>query len=185
MSHRFVLSKHSLPTTQEMTLHMDITRWSILQSDWLYYLQPNMEKLYKISKNKTGSWLWLRSWTPYTKFRLKLKKVGKTTRPFKFDLNQIPYDYTVEEANRLKGLDLIGCMKNYGHCIGGSDQDHPPKKKCQKAKLLPEEALQIAVKRRDMKGKGEKERDTHLNAEFQKIARRDNKAFLRDQCKEI
>ena len=93
---------------------MDITRWSILQSDWLYYLQPNMEKLYKISKNKTGSWLWLRSWTPYTKFRLKLKKVGKTTRPFKFDLNQIPYDYTVEEANRLKGLDLIGCMKNYG-----------------------------------------------------------------------
>ena len=48
------------------------------------------------------------------KFRLKLKKVGKTTRPFKFDLNQIPYDYTVEEANRLKGLDLIGCMKNYG-----------------------------------------------------------------------
>ena len=114
-----------------------------------------------------------------------MKKVGKTTRPFKFDLNQIPYDYTVEEANRLKGLDLIGCMKNYGHCIGGSDQDHPPKKKCQKAKLLPEEALQIAVKRRDMKGKGEKERDTHLNAEFQKIARRDNKAFLRDQCKEI
>ena len=58
-------SKHPLPTTQEKTLHMDITRWSILKSDWLYSLQPKMEKLYRVSKNKTGSWLWLRSWTPY------------------------------------------------------------------------------------------------------------------------
>ena len=58
-------SKHSLPTTQEKTLHMDITRWSALKSHWLYYLQPKMEKLYTVSKNKTRSWLWLRSWTPY------------------------------------------------------------------------------------------------------------------------
>ena len=58
-------SKHPLPTTQEKTLHMDIIRWSILKSDWLYSLQPKMEKLYRVSKNKTGSWLWLRSWTPY------------------------------------------------------------------------------------------------------------------------
>ena len=57
--------KHSLPTTQEEILHMDITRRSTQQSDWLYSLQPNMEKLYTVSKNKTGSWLWLRSWTPY------------------------------------------------------------------------------------------------------------------------
>ena len=57
--------KHPLPTTQEKTLHMDITRWSITKSDWLYCLQPNMEKLYTDSKNKSGSWLWLRSWTPY------------------------------------------------------------------------------------------------------------------------
>ena len=57
--------KHPLPTTQEKILHMDITRWSILRSDWLYSLQPKMEKLYTVSKNKTGSWLWLRSWTPY------------------------------------------------------------------------------------------------------------------------
>ena len=57
--------KHSLPTTQEKTLHIDIIRWSTLKSDWLYYLQPKMEKLYTVSKNKTGSWLWLRSWTPY------------------------------------------------------------------------------------------------------------------------
>ena len=61
----------------------------------------------------------------------------------------------------------------------------PKKKKCKKAKWLSEEALQIAVKRREMKGKGEKERYTHLNAEFQRIVRRDKKAFLRDQCKEI
>ena len=58
-------SKHPLPTTQEKTLHMDITRWLTPKSDWLYSLQPKMEKLYKVSKNKTGSWLWLRSWTPY------------------------------------------------------------------------------------------------------------------------
>ena len=53
-------SKYPLPTTQEKTLHMDITRWSTPKSDWLYSLQPNMEKLYTVSKNKTGSWLWLR-----------------------------------------------------------------------------------------------------------------------------
>ena len=58
-------SKHPLPTKQEKTLHMDITRWSTPKSDWLYYLQPKMEKLYTVSKNKTRSWLWLRSWTPY------------------------------------------------------------------------------------------------------------------------
>ena len=58
-------SKHLLPTTQEKNLHMDLTRWSTLKSDWLYSLQPKMEKLYKVRKNKTGSWLWFRSWTPY------------------------------------------------------------------------------------------------------------------------
>ena len=85
-------SKHPLPTTQEKTLHMDITRWSIPKSDWLYSLQPEMEKLYTVDKNKTRSWLWLRSWTLIAKSRLKLKKVRKTTRPFRYDLNQIPYD---------------------------------------------------------------------------------------------
>ena len=65
------------------------------------------------------------------------------------------------------------------------DQDHPQEKKCKKAKWLSEEALQIAVKRREAKGKGEKERYIHLNAEFQRIARRDKNAFLSDQCKEI
>ena len=58
-------SKHPLPTTQDKTLHMDITRWSIPKSEWLYSLQPKMEKLYTASKNKTGSWLWLRTWTSF------------------------------------------------------------------------------------------------------------------------
>ena len=71
------------------------------------------------------------------------------------------------------------------HYIGGSDQDHPQEKEGKKAKWLSEEALQIAENRRGEKGKGEKERYTHLNAEFQKIARRDKKAFFNDQCKEI
>ena len=76
-------SKHPLPATQEKTLHMDITRCSILKSDWLYSLQPKMEKLSTVTKNKTGSWLCLRSWIPYCQTQIKLKKVGKTTRPFK------------------------------------------------------------------------------------------------------
>ena len=70
-------------------------------------------------------------------------------------------------------------------CTGGRDQDHPQEKNAKKAKWLSEEALQIAEKRREVKGKGEKERYTHLNTEFQRIARRDKKAFLSDQCKEI
>ena len=71
------------------------------------------------------------------KFRLKLKKVGKTTRPFMYDLNQIPYSYTVEVTNRFKGLDLIDCLKNYGwnYCIGGRGQDHPQEKEMQKSKM--------------------------------------------------
>ena len=72
-----------------------------------------------------------------------------------------------------------------GHCTGDSDQDPPQEKKCKKAKWLSEEPLQIAEKRREAKGKGEKERYTHLNAEFQRIARRDKKAFISDKCKEL
>ena len=73
-----------------------------------------MEKLYAISKNKTGADCGSDHELLIVKFTLKLKKVGKTTRPFRYDLNQIPYDYTVEVRNRFKGLDLIECLKNYG-----------------------------------------------------------------------
>ena len=74
------------------------------KSDLLYSLQPKMEKLYTVSKNKTGNWLWLRSWVPIAKCRPILKKVGKTTRPFRYDLSQIHYNYTVEVTNRIKGI---------------------------------------------------------------------------------
>ena len=89
--------------------------------------------------------------------------------------------------NRFKGLDLIECLKNYGQRFvqEAVTKTVPKKKKCKKAKWLSEEALQIAEKRRETKGKGVKERYTHLNAEFQRIARKDKKAFLSDQCKEI
>ena len=118
-----------------------------------------------------------------------MNKAEKTTRPFRYDLNQIPYDYTVEVRNRFKGLDLIdrvpGELWNEVRDIVQETgiKTIPKKKKCKKTKWLSKEALQIAVKRREVKSKGEKETYKHLNAEFQRIARRD-KAFLSDQCKE-
>ena len=120
-----------------------------------------------------------------------MKKVRKTTRPFRYDLNQIPYDYTVEVTNRFKGLDLIDRVPDElwieVHDIVQETRIKtiPKKKKCQKTKWLSEEALQIAMKSRKVKSKREKERYTHLIAEFQRQARRDKKAFLSDQCKEI
>ena len=120
-----------------------------------------------------------------------MKKVGKTTRPFKYDLVQIPYDYTVEMRNIFKGLDLIDRVPDeLWDEVRDIVQETgiktiPMEKKCKKAKWLSEEALQIAVKRKEAKSIGEKERYKHLNAEFQRIARRDKKAFFSDQCKEI
>ena len=120
-----------------------------------------------------------------------MKKVGKTTRPVRCDLNQIPYDCTVEVTNRFKGLNLIDrvpeelWMEVRDIVQETGIRTIPKKNKCKKVKWLSEEALQIAVKRREVKGKREKERYTHLNVEFQRTARRDKKAFLSDQCKEI
>ena len=112
-----------------------------------------------------------------------MKKVGKTTRPFSYDLSQITYDYTMEVTNRFKGLDLIDRMpEELWTEVCDIVQEAviktiPKKKKCKKAKWLSEEALQ-KVKRGEAKSKGEKERYTHLNAGFQRIRRRDKKAFL-------
>ena len=117
--------------------------------------------------------------------------MGKNTRTFRYDISKIPYDYTVEVRNRFKGLDLIYRVPDElwtdVHDIVQKTgiKTIPKKKKCRKAKWLSEEALQIAVKRRDAKSKGEKERYSHLNAEFQRIAKKDKKTFLSDQCKEI
>ena len=121
------------------------------------------------------------------KFRLKLKKVGKTTRLFRYDLNQSLM--TIQwKWDRFKGIDLIDRMPDelWTEVCNIVQETGikiiPKRKKCKKAKWLSEEALQIAVKRREMKSKGEKERYIHLNAEFQRIARRDKKAFLGGEC---
>ena len=108
-------SQHCLPTAQEMTLHMDIIRWSILKSDGLYSLHQRWRSSIQSAKTRLGADCSSDHELLIAKFRLKLKKVGKTTRPFRYDLNQILYDYTVEVTNRFKGLDLIDrVLKNYG-----------------------------------------------------------------------
>ena len=134
---------------------MDITRW------WnhidLFFAAKDGEALYSRQKQD---------------WELTVAQAGKTTIPFRYDLNQIPYDYTVEVTNRFKGLDLIDKSawltvdRGSWHCIGGSDQDHPQEKEMQK------ESLPIAKKRNLAKSclftkcKGDKDRYIHLNAEF-------------------
>ena len=119
-----------------------------------------------------------------------MKKVGKTTRQFRYDLNQIPYDYTVEVRNRFKGLDLIDRVSdelwNEVHDIVQETgiKTIPMEKKCKKAKWLSEEVIQITVKRREAKSKGEKKRYKHLNAEFQKISGRHKKSMQRYRGKQ-
>ena len=120
-----------------------------------------------------------------------MNKAGKPAIAFRYDLNQIPYDYTVEVRNRFKALDLIDRVPDelWNEVLDIVQETGiktiPMEKKCKRTKWLSVEALQIAVKRREAKSKGEKERYEHLNAEFQRIARRDKKAFFSDQCKEI
>ena len=98
-----------------------------------------------------------------------MKKVEKTTRPFRYDLTQIPYDYTVEVRNRFKGLDLIECLMNYGRrCMTlYRRQESRPSPRKRHAKKQNGCLRRKAVKRREVKSKGERERYTHLNAEFQ------------------
>ena len=157
----------------------------------IFFAAKDGEALYGQQKTSPGADCGSDHELLIAKFRLKLKKVGKTTRPFRYDLNQIPYNYTVEVTNRFKGLNLIDrvpdelWMEVRDTVQEAVIKTIPRKKKCKKVKWLSEEALQIAEKRREAKGKGEKERYTHLNAEFQRKARRDKKDFLSDHCKEI
>ena len=111
-----------------------------------------------------------------------MKKVGKTTRPFRYDLNQIPYDYTVEVRKVLDLIDRVPdelWMEVHDIVQEAVIKTILKIKKCKKAKWLSEEALQIAEKRRQAKSKGEKGRHTHLNAEFQRIARRKERLLLK------
>ena len=113
-----------------------------------------------------------------------MKKVGGTTRAFRHDLDQISYDYTMEVTNRFKGLDLVDRVPEeiwrelYNIVQEAVTQTILEKKKCRKAKWLSEEALQIAEERREEKGKGEKH--TELNAEFQRIPKRDKKTLFNE-----
>ena len=123
-----------------------------------------MGKLYTVRKTGLGADCGSDHELLIAKFRLKLKKVGKITRPLRYDLNQIPYDYTVEVRNRFRGLDLIDRVpEELWTEVCDIVQEAvikaiPKKKKCKKTKWLSEEALQIAEKRREAKGQGQKER---------------------------
>ena len=150
-----------------------------------------MEKVYTVSKTRLGSASSAANELLIAKFRFKSKKVGKNTRPFRHDVNPIPYDYTVEVRNRFKGVHMT---ERVPHKLWTEVRDIaqetgnqiiPLEKKCKKAKWLSEEPLQKAVKRGEVKSKGEKEKYIHLNTEFQRITRGEKKAFLSDQCKQI
>ena len=153
-----------------MTLHMDIHYTEIRL---IISFAAEDRELYTVSKNKTCNWL---DQFLITKFRIKLNKVGKITRPFRYDPNKIPYDYTVEVTNRFKGLHLLECLKNYGWRFWT-----PYRRQWQKLSQRKRNARQSgclrklykAEERREVKGKGERERHIQLNAEFQRILRRD------------
>ena len=129
----------------------------------MFFAAKDGEALYSQQKKRQGADCGSDHEHLITKFILKLKKVGKTTRPFRYDLNQILYDYTVEVRNRVKGLDLIECLMNYGWrfvTLYRNQESRPPprKRNVKKAKQVFEEALQIPVKRREVKSK-EKRKD--------------------------
>ena len=125
-----------------------------------------MEKLYTVSKNKTESWLWIRSWFLIDKFRLKLKKVEKTARPFRYDLNQIPYNHTVEVTNRFKVLDLTECLKNYGWrfvtLYRRHWSRHPQEKEMQKDKMVVWGGITNSWEKKRSERQQEKSKDTSI-----------------------
>ena len=134
-------SKNTLPTTQEKTLHVDITRWLTPKSGWFYSCSQKWRNSIQSAKIRQGADCGSDHEHLIVKFWLKLKKVGKTTKPFRYDLNQIPYDYTVEVSNRFKGLGLKDSAwrtmeQSSWHCTGGRDQDHPQEKEMQKDKIV-------------------------------------------------
>ena len=165
---------------------MDITRWSLLKTDRLYSLQPKMEKLYTVSKNKTGNYM--NSSLPNSD--LNWKKQAKSL-DIQVHLNQVPYNYTVEVPNIFTGLDLKERVpEKLWTEVCDTVQEAgiktiSKKKKWKKVKWFVWRGLTNSWERGEVKGKEKMERYTYLNAEFRRIARRDKKAFLSDQCKEI
>ena len=157
---------------------MDITKCSMLKSEWLYSLQPKMEKVYQSEKKRPGVDCGSDHECLIAEFRLNLKEVGKTTRWFMYDLN-----YTVEVTNRFKGLDLIDeCLKNYGWrfvtLYRGSRPS--PRKKMQKDKMVVWGGLTNSSEKKRRERQRAKRKTYPLNAELQRIVRRDKKASLSD-----
>ena len=156
-------SKHPLPTTQEKTLHIDTTGWSIPKLRLIIFFAAKSSiwrSSIQSAKTRPGADCGSDHELLIAKFRPKLKKAGKTTRSFRYDLNQISYDYTLEVTNRFKGLDLIDRVPEelwtevHDFVQEAVLKTICPKMKCTKAKLLYEEALQIVAKRREGKRKG-------------------------------
>ena len=149
-----------------------------------------MGKIYTVSNNKTWSWLWLKLLAPIAKFTLKLKKkkkkkVEKITRPFRYDLNWIPYDYTLKVVNRFRGLDLVDKVPEelwmeVHNIVQVAMSKTIPKKHVRRQSVCLKRLCKRLRKeeKRKVKGKGERERYTQLNTEFKRIARRDKKDFL-------
>ena len=156
-------SKQPLPTTEETNLHIAITKWSIGNQIGYILCSQRWRSSIQSAKTRPGTDCGSDHELLIAKFRHKLKKVWKTTRLFRYDLNQIPYDYTLEMRNRFKGLDLIDrvpdklWMEVHDIVQEMGIKTIPKRKKCRKAKWLSEEALQITVKRREAKSKGEKQ----------------------------
>ena len=146
-----------------------------------------MKKLYIVSKIRTRSWLWLRSWTPYCQIQIVIEESGGNHWMIQVWPKSIPYDYTVEVSNRCKGLDLMDripdelWMEVHDIVQETRIKTIPKKKTCKKSKMAVWGGL---INSCEKKGSG-KQRRKGKNAEFQRIARRDKKAFLSDQCKEI
>ena len=167
-------NKHPLSTIQEITWTSPDGQYQN-QIDYILCRQRWRSSI-QSAKTRPGAYYGSDHELLFAKFRLKWNKVGKTTRPFRYDLNQIPYDHIVEVTIRFKELDLIdGVPEELWTDIPNTVQEALikiiPKKKLKKAKWLSEEALKIAEKRREAKDKGEKERYLHLNAEFQRITK--------------
>ena len=170
---------------------MDIITSPILKWDWLHSLQLKMDKLCTVSKTRPGAQCGSDRDLFITKFRLKLKKVGKTTRPFRYDLNhQIPYHYTVKGTNRFKGSDLVDRVPgelwtNQVHNVG---QEVVTKiiRKTKKGKKAKRQngCLRNTYKQLRKEEMWEEEKYTPLNAEFQSTVRRDKTAFLNEKWKE-
>ena len=182
-----------LPTTQETTLHKNI-RWSILKSDWLYSLKLKLENLYSVKQQQQqqkwpGADCGSDQEILIAKFRLKLKKRGKTTRSFRYDLNKIPYHYTEEVMNRFRGLDLVDRVpEDLWTEVYNIVQKVWPKLSPRKRSAGRQSGCLRHFTNSWGKKKSRRQRRRgkvyHLNAEFQRIARRDD-VFINEPWKEI